>query len=332
MNLPRSTRRWMLLALLAPASIALTWSAQTRAAYPERPIRLLVPFAPGGTTDAFARRFSERYTKLTGHPMVVENKPGASGSIATQETIRATADGHTLLFATSTILSILPSLKPPPPFDPARDLTSIALVGISPLFLSVNASLPVKDARELVALLRANPGKYSYGHSGSGSAPHLAGELMKKELGGLALTDVPYKGSAPALQDTLAGITQVFIDAMVTIKPHRESGRLRVLAVLNDQRSAIAPEVPTLAEAGLTNVAARSFQVLAAPAGTPAEAIRHLQQASAKVMADKNFRDELLALGIEPVESSDPASTRRFIQAELERWAPVIQATGASTN
>jgi len=319
------TMRLMLAALLCLTGMAQAWG---QANYPNRPVRLLIPFAPGGATDLFARKYADRLGKRLGQTIVTDNKAGAGGIIAASETARSRPDGYTLFFATSTTLAILPSMMTTPQYDVDRDFQPIALVGKTPLLLVVHAGLPAKSVAELVALLKANPDKYSYGTSGVGSAPHLAGELFKLRAGNLRLLHVPYKGSGPALQDALSGINPVFIDSFSGSRPHHKAGKMRILAIFSEKRSNIAPDIPTAIEAGIPDMVAGSFQVVVAPAGTPAAVTDKLQSVTAEVMGDKTFQAELEALSIDPIADSTPESTRQYIRTELAKWAPIIKATG----
>ena len=216
-----------------------------------------------------------------------------------------------------------------PTYNVEKDFAPIALLGITPLMVAVNSALPVKTAGELIALLKANPEKYSYGTSGTGSANNLAGELFKKIGGNLDLLHVPYKGSAPALQDALSGLNPVFFDSFVTILPHHRTGKMRILAVFSEKRSKIAPEIPTAIEAGMPSMVAGSFQVVVAPAGVPRAVLTTLQSATAEIMRDAAVQAELEALMFEPVSDSTPERTQQFIRNELAKWAPIIKATGA---
>jgi tripartite-type tricarboxylate transporter receptor subunit TctC len=327
-NIRTSMLRVSALALLGAACLMQSGPTLAQDAYPSRPIKLLVPFSPGGTTDLFARKYAERLGKKLNQPVVPENKAGAAGAIAAAETARAPADGYTLFFASSTTMAILPSLMSKPTYDVERDFAPVALLGITPLMVAVNSSVPAKTLPELLALLRANPGKFSYGTSGTGSANHLVGELFKK-IGGVDLLHVPYRGSAPALQDALAGINPIFFDGFVTILPHHKSGKMRILAVFSEQRSKVAPELPTAIEAGMPGMVGGSFQVVVAPAATPAQTLATLVRATSEIMADKSFIAELEAMQFEPVAESTPERTRSFIRSELMKWAPIIKATGA---
>jgi len=314
--------------IFAALAIALPVLGQAQETYPSRPIKMLVPFAPGGTTDLFARKYAERLARRLGQPVVIENKAGAAGAIAAAETARAKPDGYTLFFASSTTLAILPSMMANPTYDVERDFAPIALLGITPLMVAINGAVPAKTLPELLTLIKANPGKYSYGTSGTGSANHLAGELFKK-IGGVDLLHVPYKGSAPALQDALSGINAVFFDSFVTILPHHKTGKMRILAIFSEKRSKLAPELPTAIEAGMPSMVGGSFQVIVAPNGMPAAVMNTLQTATAEIMRDGVFQAELEALMFEPVSESTPERTKAFIRGELAKWAPIIKATGA---
>ncbi len=309
-------------------ALGLPQTASAQEAYPARPVRLLVPFSPGGTTDLFARKFGDRLARKLGQPVVIENKAGAAGAIAAAETARAKPDGYTLFFASSTTLAILPSMMANPTYDVDRDFSPVALLGITPLMVAVNGGLPAKSLDELLALIRANPGKYSYGTSGTGSANHLVGELFKQLGGGIDLLHVPYKGSAPALQDALAGINPVFFDSFVTILPHHKTGKMRILAIFAEKRSRLAPEIATASELGMKGMVGGSFQVLVAPAGVAPTVMGQLVSASGDIMRDSAFQGELEALMLEPVADSTPEATKAFIRSELAKWAPIIKATG----
>ncbi len=301
---------------------------QAQDVYPNRPVRLLIPFAPGGVTDLFARKFSEKLGKRLGQPVLMDNKAGASGIIAASEVARSKPDGYTLFFATSTTLAILPSMMTTPAYDVEKDFMPIALIGTTPLLLVVNSGMPVRTVAELVTLIKANPGKYSYGTSGVGSAPHLAGELFKLRAGNLDLLHVPYKGSGPALQDALSGVNPVFIDSFSGSRPHHKAGKMRILAIFAEKRSNIGPEIPTAIESGIPGMVAGSFQVVCAPTGTPATIVNTLQSATADVMRETAFQAELEGLSIDPIADSTPEKTKLFIRNELAKWAPIVKATG----
>lgn len=326
MNRRKSSINRVLAALCCAAVFFTIHSAFAQEAYPTRPIKLLVPFSPGGTTDVFARKYAERMSRELGQQMYAENKAGASGAIAAAEAARSNPDGYTLFFGTSTTLAMLP-LMASVNYDVDKDFANIALVGKVPLLLSVNADFPAKSVKELVTVLKANPGKYSFGTSGAGGPPHLGGELFKK-LAGVDLLHVPYKGSAPALYDAIAGINPVFIDSFVTILPQHRAGKMRILAILAEKRSMIAPEIPTSAEEGIPGLIAGSFQVVTAPVKTPRSVLSVLENATTRIMRDQEFQKELLGLFFDPVADSTPETTRKFILSERARWEPIVKATG----
>jgi tripartite-type tricarboxylate transporter receptor subunit TctC len=296
--------------------------------FPTHPIKLIIPFAAGGTTDAFARKYAERMSRELGQQMYAENMAGASGAIAATALTQSNPDGYTLAFLTSSTLAMLPSMAQDLKFDVDKDFAYIGLVGVMPLIISVNANMPAQTLGKLVMLLKANPEKFSYGTSGVGGPPHLAGLLFQK-LAGVDILHVPYKGSAPALYDAIAGINPVFIDTFTTILSQHKAGKMRILAVLGDKRSDLAPEIPTTAEAGIKGLTAGTFQVVTAPIKTPRAVLSALESATKRVMGDKAFQKEVLDLAIDPVADSTPEKTRKYIISERNKWAPFIKASGA---
>ncbi len=300
---------------------------QAQGKYPERSIRLVIPFAPGGGTDIMGRRFGAKITPLLGQQVVVENKGGAGGTIGTAEVARARPDGYTLLVGTSSTHAINPSAMDNPPYDPVKDFAPIAVLGIVPMVIAVHP-IVAGSLQELIKRVRASPGKYSYGSAGMGSINHLAGELFKKQAGALDIVHVPYKGAGAALLDLVAGQIPV---GMVTVSSatvlHR-SGKVRVLATFGEKRSNAAPDIPTAVELGVPGMLAYTFNVVLAPVATPKPIIDRLYQATVKVMTDEAFQKDLESLSIDPVTDSDPEKAAQFIKAELAKWAPIIKATG----
>ena len=311
--------------LLAGVTTAVMFSTAARAQenFPTRPIKLLVPFAPGGTTDLFARKYAVRLARKLNQPVVPENKAGAAGAIAAAETARAAADGYTLFFASSTTMAILPSMMSKPTYDVERDFAPVALLGITPLMVAVNSNLPAKTLPELLTLLKANPGKYSYGTSGTGSANHLVGELFKK-IGGVDLLHVPYKGSAPAVQDLIGGQTHVLIDAGTVLLPQVKGGRLKALAVTGSRRDPNLPDVPTVREQGFAGLEAAGFQGLVGPAGMPREIVDRLSSELVRVLAQPDVRSRFAAAGSE-VTPRPAAEFAAYVKAESEKWSGVIR-------
>jgi tripartite-type tricarboxylate transporter receptor subunit TctC len=295
------------LAALATTTLApLTALAQGmgQARYPERPIRLVVPFAPGGATDVAGRLWAEKMKPLIG-TIVVENKPSGGGAPGTTEVARAQPDGYTLLFGNTSTQVLLPVLMPKPPYDPVKDFTAISILCVSPTVIVVNEKVPVRTLRELIAYAKTNPGKLSYGSAGSGTLTNLAGELFKQLIGAPDIVHIPYKGSAPGVADLAAGHIPMMTPNIggPLIDFHR-AGRVRILAVAHDTRLKVAPDIPTAIEAGLPGMVASNFNGLFAPAGLSPAIVGELAQATRKVMDDQEFQRALTTklglLGEEP--------------------------------
>lgn len=318
------------------AGVALTASAVPGAPallaqerYPSRSIRLVVGFPPGGPTDVFARRYAEKASPVFGRPVVIDNRPGAGGTVGAAQVAKSPADGYTLLFGSSSTQVTGPLLSPTPPYDPVKDFTQL-IVGIVPMVVVVNPALPVKNIQELVALLKANPGKYSYSSSGPGSINHLGGELFKLKAGGLDALHVPYKGNNPALQAGISGEVSFLLDTFGTTLPFHKAGRLRIIAVCADKRSKVLPDIPTVAEAGIEGVLVPTVNVVAMPSATPAPVVSTIVDVTRRVMRDESLAADLAGLSIETVTDADPARSQRFIADEIARWAPIVKATGAT--
>jgi tripartite-type tricarboxylate transporter receptor subunit TctC len=306
---------------LAPA-VAIAQSA-----YPAKPIRLVVPFPPGGATDVVARSIGQKLSDALGQPVVVENKAGASSNIGSEFVARSAPDGYTLLLGTianATNMTYYPRMT----YDTLRDLVPITQTMSAPSILVVHPSLPVKNLQELLAYARANPGKLSFASSGAGGSPHLAGEMLKLRAG-IDMVHVPYKGAGPALQDTLAGNVQVAFKTSLSAVPHIQSGKLRGIAVAANKRVAQLPDVPTMAEAGMPDFEVSSWNGLLAPAGTPKEIVDRLYAETAKALRSPDLIERFAAQGAEPVGSS-PEEFRAYIRAEVEKWGKVIKAAGIS--
>ena len=318
-------RRHLLAAGLG--TLAAPTLARADAKYPERTIRLVIPFAPAGPTDIIGRMAAEKLTPLLGRTMIVDNKAGAAGSIGAMEVVHAKPDGYTLLFATSSTHAINPTAFAKPPYDPIKDFTPISSICVNPLVLVVHPSMP-NSVSGLVELMKKNPGKYSYASSGIGSILHLAGEYFKREVGGMDVLHVPYKGSAPAIQDLLAGnVAWMFETFSTTLQQHR-SGKLRILAFAHSKRATIAPEIPTMTEAGVKGYEAYTFNLILGPAGTPKNVVDAVDQASRKLIKDPvaiKFLEDIAAV---PASDTSPERTAKFIKDELAKWAPVIHAAG----
>ncbi len=293
--------------------------------YPERTVRLVIPFAPAGPTDIIGRMVAEKITKLIGQTMIVDNKAGAAGSIGAMEIKNAKPDGYSLLFATSSTHAINPTAFVKPPYDPIKDFTPISSICVNPAVLVVHPSMP-DSVTGLVELMKKNPGKYSYASSGIGSILHLAGEYFKKEVGGMDVEHVPYKGSAPAINDLIAGNVAWMFETFSTTLQQHHAGKLRILAFAHAKRAAIAPEIPTMTEAGVKGYEAYTFNLILGPAGTPKDVVDVIDQASKKVIADPatiKFLEDIAAI---PAPETSPERTAQFIKGELENWAPIIRA------
>jgi len=320
-------RRFIAASVTASALAALPVSAQER--YPSRPIKLIVPFPPGGPTDVFGRRYAERASEALGQPMVIENRAGAGGLIGAAAVAKAPADGYTLLFGSSSTHVSGPLMSANPPYDPIRDYTSI-IVGVVPMILAVRPTLQVNSARELFDLIRANPGKFSYSSSGAGSINHLGMELLKLREGGLDALHVPYKGNNPALMALLAGEVDFTLDTYGTGLQYHKTGRMKMLASCGEKRSAVAPEIPTTTELGIPDSTITTVNMVACPSGTPQSIVATLVAATRKVMREEGTLASLSQLGIEPVSDADPVRSSKFFAAEILRWGPIVKASGAS--
>ena len=304
------------LATFAAASGA--W-AQT---YPDRPVKLIVPFAAAGPTDVIARIVADKLSASLGKQFYVENRPGAGGNIGTAAVAQSAPDGHTLLVA-STGLVVNPSLFAKVPYDPVKDFAPISLAAVSPNVLTVHPAVPAQTVKELVAEVKANPGKYSFASPGVGSTPHLSGEIFRASQG-LDLPTVQFKGAGPAIQDTIGGHTPVAVTALPPATPHIKDGKLRALFVTSAKRVSALPDVPTVAEAGLAGQEAYTLTGLLAPAGTPKAIVDLLHGEIVKIVALPDVQKRLDELGFQVVANS-PAEFAAQIKTELERWAKVIR-------
>jgi tripartite-type tricarboxylate transporter receptor subunit TctC len=299
------------------------------AAYPDKPVRIVVGFSAGGTTDVIARIMAKELTESLGQSFVVENKPGAGSNIATDQVKRADPDGYTLLFVAVTS-AINQTLYKNVNFDLTKDFTPVALGAKVPNILVVNPQVPVKSVQELVDYATKNPGKLAFASSGSGTSIHMAGELFKMQAG-IDVLHVPYKGSAPAVTDLIGGQVQFMFDNMPSSWPHVQSGKLRALAVTTTERSKSAPDVPTMKEAGFANFDVSSWFGLIAPAGTPPEIVNTLNAAMVKALDKPDVQLSFEKLGAVGVKTT-PAEFGQFIKSEVEGWAPVVKASGAKVD
>jgi tripartite-type tricarboxylate transporter receptor subunit TctC len=291
-------------------------------AYPTRPVRLIVPFAPAGPTDVFARLLVQKLSQNLGQRFYVENQVGAGGNIGMGNAAHAAADGYTIVFV-STSYIVNPSLYAKIPYDPFKDFAPVTLAAVSPNVLTVHPSVPAKTVKELIAEIKANPGKYSFASAGLGTTPHLSGELLKLSQG-LDLVHVPFNGSAPAIQSVLAGHTPIAFTVITPVVPQVKEGKLRALAVTTPKRSPALPEVPTLAEAGLPDQEADTMQGILVPAGTPKAIIDLLHSEIVKVIALADVKERMAVLGFEPVANT-PEEFAARIKFEVPKWAKVIR-------
>jgi len=299
----------------------------------DRPITIVVPYAPGGTTDMLGRLIAQQLGTALGRTVIVDNKPGAGTAIGASQVARSAPDGSTLLVATSTTLAINPWLYKKLSYDPAKDFAPVGLIGAVPLMVVVHPSVPARTLAELVALAKSRPEGLSYGSAGNGSPQHLGAEMFKFATG-TAMTHVPYKGSALALTDLLGGQLQLMFTDIAPALQHVRSGKLRALAVTSKKRQPTFPDVPTVAESRLPGTAdfeAVAWQSIVAPAGTPAPVVERLSQEIAKVIAQPALRQKLENDGFEP-GSSTPAQLAAYIRSESERWGQVIRASGATVD
>ncbi|MDP1675137.1 MAG: tripartite tricarboxylate transporter substrate binding protein [Burkholderiales bacterium] len=308
---------------IAAALACLATSAVQAQTYPTKPVRIVVPFAPGGGTDVIARFLATGLSESVKRQFIVENRAGANAIIGTELVARAPADGYTLLFVSSPH-SVNPSMYAKLPYDTLRDFVPVSMIASSPYFLVVHPSLPVRNVRELITLAKKQPDQILYGSGGSGSSAHLTAELFN-QMAGVKTREVPFKGAGPALIGTLTGeISMVFGNAL-TVKPHIESGRLRALGIASAQRSKSAPNLPTIAEAGVPGFRSDAVLGLLAPARTPREIVSWLNAESHKVMNQQSSMDAMRAMAVD-IALSSPEEFGNLIQSEMQRWGKVIRA------
>lgn len=306
--------------------IAGSVAAQT---FPNRPVRIVVPYPPGGSPDVLARTLGQKVSENLGQQIIVDNRPGAAGILAAEIVMRAPPDGYTLLIADSGVYSINPNVNPKLPFDPLADFTAVTLAATSPLFLVVSASSPVQSVRDLIALAKSKPGM-PYGSSGTGTAHHLAMELLKS-LSGIDLTHVPYKGGAQVVPAILAGDVAVGLAGLNLSLPHAKAGKLRILAVASGARSALLPDLPTVAEAGVPGYEINISLGLLAPAGTPRDIVARLNAEFGKALNSPDTRQRLFGLGVDPAGST-PEQFSEAIRNEIQQYGKIVKSTSARVN
>jgi len=296
--------------------------------YPVRPIRLVLPFPPGGVFDIVGRPWADRVKTSLGS-VFIENQPGAGGSVAAQSVAHAQPDGYTLFLGSSSIHLAEMVLREHPLIDPMKELATISLVAITAFAIAVHPAVPAQNLKELIAYVKANPGKLSYGSSGAGTLNHLSGELLKSLTGISDLPHVPYRGAGPALADVMGGQIPIIIPAMTSqvLEFHR-AGKLRLLAITNPERLPIAPEIPTAVEAGVAGLAVQQVLGLFAPAATPVAIVAMVAEANRIAMADKTYRQSLIDSAVIPAADWTPERFNEFMREEVARWTPLVQAIG----
>jgi tripartite-type tricarboxylate transporter receptor subunit TctC len=321
-------RREMVALGLASLSTTGLSPALAQSRYPERPIRLLVPFSAGGVVDAVARQWAERVKPHLG-TIVIENQGGAGGTIATGEVARAQPDGYTALVANTSVMVLNPAIMPRVPYDPVKDFAPVSILAISASGIMIHPSVPAKTLQEFVAYAKANASKLSYGSAGAGTMTQLAGELFKQMIGAPEITHVPYRGAGPSIADLVAGqIPMATINLTgQTVELHR-SGKIRILAVTAPERLKGVPEIPTAIEEGMPGMVAQLFMGLFLPARTPRAIVDQVYEATQKTMNDPAMQKALVDQGLEPITNSSPDKVRTFIEEEVARWTPVVKAAG----
>jgi len=326
MAISRTTRATMLAGILAALAVA---HAQAEDAYPTRPIRMVVPFSAGGPTDIVGRVMGARMGELLGQQFVIENRTGAGGNLGADAVAKAPNDGYTVLMATVSTHAINPGLYKHLPYDPIRDFAALGRVGVTPTLLGVTNSLPATDFKSLIALVKANPGKYTFGSSGVGSILHLCGEEFRSMAGNLNMTHVPYRGSAPMDVDWVAGQISMAFDATPSALPQAQTGAIRAIGAGMATRMRAMPQLPTLQEQGLPGFECYTWNAIMAPAGTPQPIVAQLNDAINKALADPAVFKRLQEAGIDPTPGSTPEQAAAFVKAELAKWSRIIKASGA---
>jgi tripartite-type tricarboxylate transporter receptor subunit TctC len=316
-------RRAVMIGLTALAACApFAAHAQT---YPDRPIRLMVSFAPGGVTDVIGRLWAERMKPVLG-TVIIENQGGAGGAIAAGEVARAQADGYTLLFGTTGTQVINPQVSRVS-YDPLKDFAAVSIIAISAVSIAVNPALPVHSVKELIAYAKANPDKLSYGSAGTGTLTQLAGEMFKQLAGTPGIVHIPYKGAGPGLTDLVSGhIPMMAPNVTAQVLDLHRAGKIRIIAVTTSERLAAAPDIPTAVDSGLPGMVAQLFTGLFAPAATPKPIVEKIAAATHTAMADRAFQDLMIKSGFEPVIDSNPDKAQRFVGEEHVRLTPVMKA------
>jgi tripartite-type tricarboxylate transporter receptor subunit TctC len=316
--------------LVATMALGLLAGGAQAQTYPSKPIRLVVPFPPGGTTDILARTVGQKMTENWGQPVVIDNRPGAGGNIGSDLVAKAAPDGYTLLMATISTHAINVSLYKNLPFDSVRDFAPVSRIGTLPNILIVHPSVPVKSVKELIELAKSKPGELNFASSGVGTSLHLSGELFNS-MAGVKLVHIPYKGSSPALADLLGGQVKIMFDNLPSALPHVKAGKLKPLAVTSAKRATVLPEVPTVIESGLPGFEVTSWFAIFVPAKTPTEIVAKLNGEIVKILNSGDVKEKLAQIGVDPAPTT-PEALAAFAKAETEKWGKVVKATGASAD
>ncbi len=314
--------------LIAACSLAATSAVAQQ--WPVKPVRLVVTFSPGGSSDIVARALAVPLAAKLGQPVIVDNKPGAGGTIAAAEIARAAPDGYNLLVSNTTPISLSPTMLTPPPYDSIKNFTHVSLVAVVPDVIMVHPSVPVKNMKELVAWIKAQKNPVNFGSGGIGSIGHILGEMFKKEAG-VNIEHVGYKGSAPMITDLIGGSLSFSFDTLPQNVPHIKSGKLRPIAVTSRARAAIAPDVPSVTEEGMAFLVAENFVGISGPAGLPEPVVKRLHAAIQESLDDPNFVKRLNELGF-AVQKMSQADFQAFVQNQITGWAPAVKASGAKLN
>ncbi len=322
-----SRRRFLSLASGAAALPAVSGLARADT-YPSRPIRLVLPFPPGGVFDIVGRPWADKVKTSLG-TVFVDNQPGAGGSLAAQLVAHATPDGYTIFLGSSSIDLAEMILRVHPLLDPTKDLTTISTLAFTGFGITVNPSVPVQNLKELIAYVKANPGKLTYGTPGAGTMNHLSGEMLKSLTDITDLPHVPYRGAGPGMADLIGGQIPIFIPAMTSqvLEFHR-TGKLRLLAITNPNRLPVAPEIPTAAESGVPGLVSQQLLALFSPAGTPADAVAKVAAANQAALADKTYQQSLIDAAVIPAIGWTPEKFNQFVTEEVARWTPLVKSIG----
>ena len=318
--------------VLALASVTLLLPApgHSQATYPNKPIHIVVPFAPGGSTDLLARRVGDKLAAAWGQPVVVDNRPGAGGTIGADFVAKSAPDGYTLLAGVTGSNAIAQALYPKLPYDVMKDFSPVSMIASAPLVLAVNPDVAAKTAAEFLALVKSKPGALSYGSAGNGTSMHLTGE-MYKQAAEVSMVHVPYRGSAGMLTDLVSGQIQVTFGDVLVLLPQIEAGKIRALAVTSKARLPILPDVPTLNEAGLKGFEALSWQGFFAPAGTPLDLVEKLSAEVNRAMQSPDIKGYFAARGF-IVEGTTPEAFKTFIASEVKKWTPIVKSSGVQAD